>query len=409
MVRFNVGVDMGKSQHVARVLDTATGEISRSFRISVSYEGFESFRKYLEGFSKERRDFFFAIEATGAYHVAFTGYLWEQGYELALVNPKRSKSFREAEGHIAKTDHVDAGVLCRLISAVKLRSAKPRPQEQERLRFLTRWYFRLQQDRTRAFNRISAALNVVFPEFWKVFAEITQVTPRVVLQKFTTPDELVRADTDAMASLLRQTSRGHYSRKDAEYLQNLAAKTVGVHNLFGPLSLQIRHALAEVDLFEQQIREVEPLIEQEFQAMGFTAEEFPVGSTTTIATIIAHLPPVQSTPSLKALHAYVGWCPKDRQSGQYQSSRPRMAKGCPPLRWALYCLALACMPHVESYKQYVNKRRANGKTGGHTLVIIGRKLLDRIWSIAKTKDFFVTPSTILKNNSETGKMALAKA
>jgi transposase len=389
MARFHVGIDVGRTKHLARVLDTATGHMSRSFQVPVGHEGFERFRQYLEGISPDQRDFFVAIEATGAYHVALAGYLWDCGYTLALVNPARAKAFRKAEGHVAKTDRVDAGVLCRMVSGVRMRPAVPKPEEQERLRTLTRWYFRLQQDRTRALNRVSAAVDVVFPEFWQMFPEITQATPRMVLQTYGTPGDLVRADTGAVACLLRRVSRGRYVRKDAEYLQALASRTVGIRNLYAPVALQIRQALAQVDLIDQQIRELEPLIEQEFHAMGFAAEEFPIGGVTTIATIIAHLPSPQSTPSLKSLHAFVGWCPRDRQSGQYKSTRPRMAKGCPPLRWALYGLALGSMPHVETYKKYITRRKAEGKTGGHILIIIGRKLLDRIWAIARTKDVFL--------------------
>ncbi len=392
VARFHVGVDVGRAQHLARVLDTATAHMSHSFQIPVSSEGFESFRRHLEGFSPNRQDFFVAIEATGAYHVALAGYLLDCGYPLALVNPARAKAFRKAEGHVAKTDRVDAGVLCRMVSGVGLRPAAPKPEEQERLRILTRWYFRLQQDRTRALNRVSAAVDMVFPEFWQVFSEITQVTPRAVLQTYGTPEEIVRTDTKALACLLRRVSRGRYFWKDAKYLQTLASRTVGIRNLSSPVALQIRQALAQVDLIDQQIRELEPVIEQEFHAMGFAAEEFPIGGVTTIATIVAHLPPPQSTPSLKSLHAYVGWCPMDRQSGQYKSSRPRMAKGCPPLRWALYGLALASMSHVEGYKQYVTRRKSEGKKGGHILVIIGRKLLDHIWAVARTKDIFLPPA-----------------
>jgi hypothetical protein len=65
-----------------------------------------------------------------------------------------------------------------------------------------------------------------------------------------------------------------------------------------------------------------------------------------------------------------------------------MAKGCLPLRWALHGLALASMAHVEGYKQYVEQRKSQGKAGGHILVIIGRKLLDRTWAIARAKDVF---------------------
>jgi transposase len=287
MARFHVGVDVGRTQHVARVLDTETAQISRSFQVPVGREGFERFRRYLREFSLNPEDFFLAIEATGAYHVALTGYLWDHGYTLGLVNPAQAKSFREAEGHVAKTDRVDAGVLCRMISGVRMRPAMPKPKGQGRLLSLTRWYFRLQQDRTRALNRVSAAVDMVFPEFWLVFPEITQVTPRVILQAYSTPDELVRADAKAITSLLRRTSRGRYLRKEAEYLQTLASRTVGVRNLYIPIALQIRQGLAQVDLIDQQMRELEPLIEQEFHEMGFTSEEFPIGGVTTTATVTA--------------------------------------------------------------------------------------------------------------------------
>jgi len=90
MARFHVGVDVGRTQHVARVLDTATAHLGRSFQVPVSNEGFECFRRYLEGISPNRHDFFVAIEATGAYHVPLAGYLVDYGYPLALVNPGAS-------------------------------------------------------------------------------------------------------------------------------------------------------------------------------------------------------------------------------------------------------------------------------------------------------------------------------
>ena len=100
MAKFHVGVDVGRARHLARVLDTTTAHLSRPFQIPVSHEGFESFRRYLEGFSPNPQDFFVAIEATGAYHVPLANYLWDCGYTLALVNPARAKAFRKAEGHI---------------------------------------------------------------------------------------------------------------------------------------------------------------------------------------------------------------------------------------------------------------------------------------------------------------------
>lgn len=392
MARFHVGVDVGRTQHVARVLDTSSGHLNRSFSIPVSQDGFDAFHRYMEAFSPNSEDFFMAIEATGAYHIPLAGYLWHHGYTLALVNPARAKAFRKAQGHMAKTDRIDAGVLCHMISGIGLRPTEPRPAAQERLRALTRWYFRLQEERTRAINRIAAMVDMVFPEFWQVFPDLTQVTPRAVLQAYSTPDEIVRADIEKLNSLIHRASLGHRSPKDGERLKVLASHTVGVCDIYEPAALQIRQALTQIAVIEQQAKDLVPLIEREFHALGFTADEFPIGDVTTLATLVAHLPSLQTTPSMQALHAYVGWCPRDHQSGQYRNSHPRMAKGCPQLRWALYGLALAALAHVDRYKQYAEQRRSQGKAGGHILIIVGRKLLDRVWAIANDKPAFTAPA-----------------
>jgi len=46
------------------------------------------------------------------------------------------------------------------------------------------------------------------------------------------------------------------------------------------------------------------------------------------------------------------------------------------------------MSYATAYKVYITRRKAEGKIGGHILIIVGRKLLDRIWAIAKTKSVF---------------------
>lgn len=394
MARFHVGVDVGRTQHVARVLDTTSGHLNRSFGIPISQEGFDAFQRYLEGFSSNPEDFFLAVEATGAYHIPLASYLWHHRYTLALVNPARSKAFRKAQGHTAKTDRIDAGVLCHMISGVGLRATEPRPAAQERLRTLTRWYFRLQEERTRAINRVSATVDMIFPEFWQVFSDLTHVTPRAVLQAYSTPDEISRADKKELNNLIHRASLGHRSPKDGEHLKALALRTVGVRDIYEPAALQIRQALTQIAVIERQEKDLVPYIEREFRALGFSAEEFPIGDVTTLATLVAHLPSPQTTPSVQALHAYVGWCPADHQSGQYRSAHPRMGRGCPQLRWALYGLTLAALSHVDRYKQYAEQRRSQGKAGGHILIIVGRKLLDRIWAIANEKPAFTVPVSV---------------
>ena len=83
MARFHVGVDVGRIQHVARVLDTTSGHVNRSFNIPVGQEGFDAFRRYLEGFSPN----------------PFTHSLYIRGNSLVKIYSISGKFITEVKNH----------------------------------------------------------------------------------------------------------------------------------------------------------------------------------------------------------------------------------------------------------------------------------------------------------------------
>lgn len=54
-----------------------------------------------------------ALEAIGPYAQPLVRALVEAGFSVALVDPRRVKALRTAEGRIAKTDRLDAGLIAR--------------------------------------------------------------------------------------------------------------------------------------------------------------------------------------------------------------------------------------------------------------------------------------------------------
>ena len=54
-----------------------------------------------------------ALEAIGGYARKLVAALIEAGLIVFMVNPRRIKAFRDAEGLIAKTDRLDAGLIAR--------------------------------------------------------------------------------------------------------------------------------------------------------------------------------------------------------------------------------------------------------------------------------------------------------
>jgi transposase len=67
---------------------------------------------------RERRVGKVALEAIGGYARKLMAALIEAEVRVFVVNPRRIKAFRDAEGLIAKTDRLDAGLIARFAHAM---------------------------------------------------------------------------------------------------------------------------------------------------------------------------------------------------------------------------------------------------------------------------------------------------
>lgn len=97
-----IGVDMAKAKfdwnvHGAPVCHTASNDPA----------GFEALLEDLKG----RRVKLIVIEATGGLEQALIGFLLGHGYPVARVNPRAAREFARSQGHLAKTDAIDARAL----------------------------------------------------------------------------------------------------------------------------------------------------------------------------------------------------------------------------------------------------------------------------------------------------------
>ena len=70
------------------------------------------------------------VEASGGYEAAIVSELVGQGLAVALGNPTRVRAFARAEGQLAKTDKIDAGVIARFGATMKPEPSARRDQAQ---------------------------------------------------------------------------------------------------------------------------------------------------------------------------------------------------------------------------------------------------------------------------------------
>lgn len=82
------------------------------------------------------------VEASGGYEAAVVSELVERGQAVAVVNPTRVRAFARAEGILAKTDKIDAGVIARFGATMK---PEPRARRDLNQLKLNQWVTRRRQ------------------------------------------------------------------------------------------------------------------------------------------------------------------------------------------------------------------------------------------------------------------------
>ena len=115
------GVDAGK-----RYLDVGIEPSRKHFRVANAAAGIEDAITRLRGAGVHK----VVLEAIGPFAHAAVKRLVAEGFEVGLINPRRIKAFREAEGKRAKTDRLDARLIARF--AVQMTDAlRPVPSESQ--------------------------------------------------------------------------------------------------------------------------------------------------------------------------------------------------------------------------------------------------------------------------------------
>lgn len=114
------GIDVGK-----RFLDLGFEPAARPLRVSNDATGIAALVEALRRRGASR----VAIEAIGPYAWPLTAALVAAGVEVGVADPRQVRAFRTAEGRIAKTDRLDAGLIARFARAMpdRLRPA-PEPE-----------------------------------------------------------------------------------------------------------------------------------------------------------------------------------------------------------------------------------------------------------------------------------------
>jgi transposase len=151
------------------------------------------------------------------------------------------------------------------------------------------------------------------------------------------------------------------------------------------------HVQAHVAWLDEQIaaleRDIDDHIDRHPQLRGDAQllETIPGVGATTAAKLLAYAGDVRRFESAKALAAFVGTCPRQRQSGSSLRGRTTMSRaGHKTLRTALYMPALVARRHNKPLKGFADRLEQRGMAPKSVIGAVMRKLTSIIYGVIKS-------------------------
>lgn len=155
----HMGIDIAKDSFEVHLLIGDEAPESADFDNSPS--GFKKLRRFVK--KRNIKQLHACMEATGRYGEALAEFLYEQGFEVSVVNPARIKAYGQSQLRRNKTDRLDAALIADFCRSQKPPLWTPPPPHWRELQGLVRHLADLEVDRQRQRNRLDALQHSASP------------------------------------------------------------------------------------------------------------------------------------------------------------------------------------------------------------------------------------------------------
>lgn len=383
------GVDIGKFRHQAIAVNSDGQPLCTSFPFDNSEDGFQLFLRQINHFQQQDA-ICVGMEATGHYWLNLYCVLLNLGIELHVVNPILTDAMRRMSVRKTKTDTVDCGYIADVIRMGKFSDVSVQTSDIQELRQLCRFRYGLVDETGMIKNRVIGVLDRIFPEYSKLFSDVFGTTSMALLDKYPSPDALLRVGTKKLAEFLKKHSRGRLGEDKAEEVHHACKHSVGIKEVNFALSFELHMMVEHIQFMEEQIDEIEKQIETIYSRCECYLDTIIGVGVVSGAVIFSEIGNIANFESPKKLVAFAGIDPSIRQSGNFTSSHNAMSKrGSVYLRRALWNAATVAAQKDPALSAFYQKKRAEGKDYMTAIGAVSHKLCNIAFAVLRDKKAYV--------------------
>lgn len=304
-----IGIDIGKDSHTFSIVSKDSGEVLlQPTEISNDRYGFDFLYDHFKHYSKN--EVLIGMEDTGHYHFNLLKDLLDQHYTVALINPVVTDLTRKMQGGVSKNDKLDSLTICDVISS----SSRKRPYRITKIdrfdlyeqRQLTRHHHNLKEELNIYTNRLQRCIDVVFPEYNHLFKSKYGTVYMQLLKCFSSACKIAKADLSELEDCFK-TTKGRRISLTPEALQKAAQNSVGIPS--SAEEIQIRHLIAQIELIQAQLAEIDKKIEEFSLQMNSPILTIPGISHFSGTSILAELGEISNYQSAAKIIKFAGLAP----------------------------------------------------------------------------------------------------
>ena len=377
-----VGIDIAKNVHWASAMNSDGEILLEPFSFQNNNEGFQKFISKLSNFDKQKM--LIGLESTAHYGENIISYLFNLDYRIGIINPIQTSNLRKSNIRKTKNDKVDTFIIIKSLTLNNYNLVTTRDINNIKLKGLSRSRHNLIVMRSRSKIQLASFIDQLFPELNKFFKGNLHLNVSYQLLKdYSSPKDISSLHLTKLSNILHDNSHGRYNNEDAIHLRELAKNSVGIVN--PTLSLQIKQAILQIELYTKQIEEVEKLSKQILDEMKSKLLTIPGMSYNQATVIHGFIGDISRFNKSCQLLAYAGLDPSIYQSGNFEARSTRMSKrGNSLLRYNLVYAAHNLVLHNRTFKEYYNLKRSQGKTHYCALGHCAHKLIRIIFKMLKS-------------------------
>lgn len=380
-----VGIDVAKEKHECFIRTLEGSVLHKPFSITNNLEGFEEL--YSKICSCNDSEVKVGLEATGHYSYNILGFLLSKNLPTFVLNPLQTNQFRKSLTlRKTKTDKVDAKTIAAMLASnLDLNAYTQSAFQNEELKSLTRYRFDKVRQRAKLKQSLARLINILFPELESVVSTLHLNCIYAMFLKYPSAKDIAKSRFDKFANLIESTSKGQFDKMKAKEIRNLARKSVGVY--ISAKAMELMQTIKLIQIFDSDIAEIEEQIQSQVQDSPIATIP---GITFKMAAMIqAEIGDFDRFSSPDKILAFAGLSPTTYQSGNFISSKAKMDKrGSRYLRYALFISAQYVSIWCPVFKDYYQKKRAEGKHYFVVLSHVAKKLLRIICHLQKTGEAF---------------------